>query len=126
MEGNGQLDRETTALVIRDEGKNLESLMVILLFELFDKDKNGYISFYDEFIPFISDMQNLNKIEILRLIFDLVDENKSNDLDMNEVYNMGRMMGFNVSRYDAIETLKALDKNGDNRISFEEFCQYLD
>ncbi|KAK8877849.1 hypothetical protein M9Y10_004612 [Tritrichomonas musculus] len=120
----GKIDRETMAEIMKNEGEQLESLMIVLLFEKFDKDNDGYISF-EEFITFCSEIQDLSDVAILRQIFDLADVDHSQYLELEEVVKIGKMMGLHVSRADAWETIKALDVDGNFLIDFNEFCQII-
>lgn len=120
----GKIDRETMAEIMKNEGEQLESLMIVLLFEKFDKDNDGYISF-EEFITFCSEIQDLSDVAILRQIFDLADVDHSQYLELEEVVKIGKMMGLHVSRADAWETIKALDVDGNFLIDFDEFCQII-
>ena len=120
----GKIDRETMAEIMKNEGEQLESLMIVLLFEKFDKDHDGFISF-DEFITFCSEIQDLSDVAILRQIFDLADVDHSQYLELDEVVRIGKMMGLQVSRADAWETIKVLDVDGNNLIDFNEFCQII-
>lgn len=120
----GNIDRETMAQIMKDEGEQLESLMIVLLFEKFDKNHDGYISF-DEFITFCSEIKDLSDMDILAQIFDLADADHSHYLELDEVVRIGEMMGLNVTKLDAYETIKALDRDGDKKINFDEFCQIL-
>lgn len=120
----GKIDRETMAEIMKNEGEQLESLMIVLLFEKFDKNQDGFISF-DEFITFCSEIQDLSDETILRQIFDLADADHSQYLELEEVIRIGKMMGLNVTNLDAWETIKALDRDGNNLIDFNEFCQII-
>lgn len=120
----GKIDRETMAEIMKNEGEQLESLMIVLLFEKFDKDQDGFIDF-DEFITFCSEIKNLSDETILREIFDLADVDHSQYLELEEVVRIGKMMGLNVTNLDAWETIKALDRDGDNLINFNEFRQII-
>ena len=38
---------------------------------------------------------------------------------------IGQLMGLNIDDKDTIATIRALDKNSDNLIDFDEFCSRL-
>lgn len=118
---DGKLTRENVAEILSNESEEIEKLMVTLLFEEYDLNKDGFIDF-DEFCTFCLEMNGLNEKDILRKIFDICDIDKNGVLDISEVKRLGALMGLNVSLNDAVATVKALDQNNDQKIDFREFC----
>ncbi|EAX92965.1 EF hand family protein [Trichomonas vaginalis G3] len=124
INGTGSLTRETVAQILEEEGNELERLMVIILFEKYDSNKDQLIQL-DEYLNFCTEMYQLSDKEILRKIFDFCDKDHNEKLDLNEVVMLGRQMGKNVTESDASATIRALDANHDNTIDFEEFCAII-
>ena len=50
-DGDGKLDREEVGEILQWEASYVDRLMVVLLFEKYDRNKDGVISF-DEFLDF--------------------------------------------------------------------------
>jgi len=124
VENSGGLCREVVAQVLTDQAEDIERLMVILLFEKYDKNHDSKIQF-EEYLEFCSDMEGLSEKQILRKIFDYVDSDANGVLDVNEVKQLGQLMGIEVSLPDAWATIEALDSNHDDTIDFEEFCAII-
>ena len=124
ISGTGNLRRDVVAQILMGEGTQLDRLMTALLFEKYDKDGDKMINL-DEFICFCREMDQLSDVDILRQIFDLADVDKNHYLDLSEVKRIGQLMGLDVNENDSIATIKALDRNSDNLIDFNEFCTIL-
>ena len=124
VENTGSLSREIVARIIEDEGTELEKLMVAILFEQYDKNNDNYIQL-NEYLEFCSEMCNLTEKEILRRIFDFCDKDHNGKLDIDEVTQLGRLMGKEVTQSDSWATIRALDSNNDDHIDFDEFCAVI-
>ncbi|OHT06088.1 EF hand family protein [Tritrichomonas foetus] len=120
----GKIDRQTMAEILSYEGEQLERLMIALLFEKYDINHDGFIQ-YEEFETFCKSIHDLSEIDILKQIFDLADSDHSGALDIDEVVRIGQMMGLKVTNADAWATIIALDRDGNNSIDFDEFCQII-
>ncbi|KAH0785232.1 EF hand family protein [Histomonas meleagridis] len=120
----GKVDRETMAEILHDEAEQIEQLMIILLFEKYDLNHDGYISF-EEFITFCSEMKDLSEVAILHQIFNLADVDGSGYLDVTEVERIGKLMGLDISKEDAWSTIDAFDRDGNEKIDFSEFLQII-
>lgn len=124
IENDNKLSREAVAQILSEQAPQLERLMVAILFEKYDKNKDSYIQL-DEYLEFCAEMSNLTETEILRKIFDICDKDHNQKLDVNEVKSLGEAMGIDVSELDAWATIHELDANNDNTIDFEEFCRII-
>lgn len=122
---SGLIDRQTMAEVLSIDGDDqFDRLVVVLLFEKFDKNHDERISF-EEFIDFCEATDDLTEVAILSEIFQIADSDNSGYLDVDEVYRIGKLMGLDVSKADAWATIAALDKDGNNQVDFTEFCAIL-
>ena len=125
VDNKGALSRETVAQIIEvEEGMELEKLMVAILFENYDKNHDKLIQL-DEYLEFCSEMVGLSHKQILRKIFDLCDKDHNGRLDIDEVTELGHLMGKEVTKSDAWATIRELDINQDNTIDFDEFCAII-
>ena len=124
IEGTNHLTRSIAAQIISQEGTQLEQLMIVLLFELYDKNGDNFIDF-DEFLQFCEEMENLSEKGILRKIFQIADKSGNGYLDVSEVERLGHLMGLDVTTPVAWDTIQALDTNQDNQIDIHEFFQIL-
>ena len=124
IEKEGKLSREIIGQILQCEGEQLEQLMVILLFEKFDQNNDGYIQF-EEFLEFCSRMQNIDEETILEEIFKVADADNSGFLDIDEVKRIGNLMGLDITESDAWATISALDQNSDSLIDFNEFLAVI-
>ena len=125
IENTRALARDTVAEILSEQGSEIERLMVILLFECYDKNRDTVIQ-EEEFISFCQEMEQMTERQILRRIFDLVDTDKNQRLDVSEVQRLGQMMGLDVSISDAWATVDVLDSNHDNTVDFEEFLAIIE
>ena len=125
VDNTGALSRQTVAQIVEEEGgSQLEKLMVAILFELYDKNNDKLIQL-DEYLDFCTEMCTLSEEQILRRIFDFCDKDHNGRLDIEEVTELGHLMGKEVTQSDAWATMRALDSNKDNTIDFNEFCAII-
>lgn len=124
LENTGNLKREIVAEILMNEGTQLDRLMTVLLFEKFDADGDHMINL-SEFIEFCKEMDHLSDVDILRQIFDFADLDGNKLLDLQEMKRIGQLMGLNIDDNDTRATIRALDRNSDNMIDFDEFCAIL-
>ena len=124
VSGTGLIDRETMGQILHSEADQIEQLMIILLFEKYDVNHDGKISF-DEFITFCSEMSDLSEVSILHEILEIADADGSGFLDVSEIERIGDLMGLKISREDALCTINALDRDGNKSIDFSEFLQII-
>lgn len=124
LDNNGVLGRDEVAQILETEGDFVDRLMVVLLFEKYDKNKDGFIDL-NEFIDFCSHVESRDKEFLLREIFMICDTDRNRYLDLNEVIRLGGLMGIKITRQDASDTLKNLDQNNDRKISVEEFLAII-
>lgn len=73
----------------------------------------------DELIRAQNEMDSL-----LRSVFNNFDKSGDGYINLDEMESMCRELGVDVTHSDFRETLRALDVNHDNKISFEEFCDW--
>jgi Ca2+-binding EF-hand superfamily protein len=67
----------------------------------------------------------MSEIQLLHRRFKLADKDQSGALELSEVEAIAQQMGVAVSSEQAKQQLIALDRNGDHKIDFSEFCQLL-
>ena len=124
-EGTNRVSREDMFdILCKQENTQFDQLLVVLLFKRFDRDGDNHINF-DEFCEFCATTDPLSEVALLHQIFDCVDKDKSGLLDVNEVMEIGRLMGSDVSQKDAWATIDALDQDGNRQVDFAEFCALL-
>lgn len=98
------------------------------VFNAFDTDKNGMISF-NEFLMGYAMTSRGDQKEKLSYAFDLYDLDNSGNIDVDElnliIYAMFGMLGTDKDKSHSLNLaqlcLKQLDKSGDGKISKEEF-----
>lgn len=129
-DGNGQLSKtELEVLFKNDLGFNKEQSEAYAL--LLDKDGNGEVSF-EEFNSWLKSgekFQNINdKSRYHRLkkavdLFKKFDVDNSQALDRDEFKKLFKEVGGKPNKLDA--ALAELDRDGNNKISFQEFLRWL-
>jgi Ca2+-binding EF-hand superfamily protein len=128
VDGTNSLKFDAVASVLCGEGTPMELFMMVLLFREYDDDNSGSIE-ECEFIRFCESIQNLNEVGILRRIFKIADKDKSGALDRAEVTAIWEEIAKAKGKEFAAEltdnTIEWLDRNGDQKVDFSEFCGLL-
>ncbi|VEL07773.1 unnamed protein product [Protopolystoma xenopodis] len=75
---------------------------------------------FAEFVKYIHDTETQ-----LKLAFKQLDRNSDNKVDVEEVLLAMKDLGVNISRCDAEQLLKKMDKDGSLTINFEEWRDFL-
>lgn len=58
----------------------------------------------------------------LRRMFDMIDTDKSNSIEIHEVQDAMALVGIDVPMHELVQRMKVIDCNYDGQISFNEFC----
>jgi len=58
----------------------------------------------------------------LRKAFDIIDEDKSGEIHINELKKALEKLGFQSSQSEVKELLKQVDKDSSDSVNFNEFC----
>ncbi|XP_063726673.1 neuronal calcium sensor 1-like [Symsagittifera roscoffensis] len=104
--------------------------------QIFDRDQSGFLDFF-ELVTALSIARKGSKEDKLRLAFNMVDTDNSGTIDMSELSELMKalhnLVGLTVSRFSteeddtpdshAVRMMEVFDKNNDNEVTFEEFCE---
>lgn len=94
------------------------------LMKALDKDGNGVID-YQEFITAAIDKATLLNKENLRAAFNLLDQDKSGMITIEELKAVFDTQGDKKDENLWEDIMSEVDKNKDNMISFEEFTEVM-
>lgn len=89
------------------------------IFQLVDKDGGGTIDF-SEYIQALVSFGLFDVDDVLRLCFNMFDEDKSGYLEFEELRHLTKMIAEKIGG-NAQKVFNDLDRNGDARIDFKEF-----
>ena len=64
-----------------------------------------------------------DQIAELRKAFDVMDENKDGQVTKDELKNLLKGLGEDVTDEIVNEMISIADENGDGKVNFEEFCK---
>jgi Ca2+-binding EF-hand superfamily protein len=97
-----------------------------MMFEAFDEDKNGLISF-SEFLIGIYLVSNPNPEKKLRIIFKIYDQNANEKLEFSEIKSILNNIKHSVGEEDYENILSNLDKVlADKKyLNQDEFIQFI-
>ena len=62
--------------------------------------------------------------EVLKNVFNNFDKNGDGSIDMQEIEQVCRELGIDTTKTDFQDTLRTIDINNDNKITFNEFCDW--
>lgn len=127
---NGQIDIKEFSKAISEHALGWSAAQVKAVFDHFDKDKSGAISF-DEFMQGVRGALNPRRRQLVLMAFEVLDADKSGVVEMNDIkakYNASKHPDVIANKRTADEVLRefldTFDPNADGRVTPDEFCQY--
>jgi Ca2+-binding EF-hand superfamily protein len=116
-----ELKRVLNALNIKPSEKELQRLMTLM-----DSDHSGEID-YNEFRKVMADsfFKKHSKQELLGA-FKKFDTDGNGYITTKELNDVLSRMGRHLNRNEVEAMIRSIDRNGDGKISFEEFCGLFD
>ncbi|KAL7713993.1 Calcium-binding protein [Entamoeba marina] len=98
------------------------------VFGMMDTDHDGFITF-EEMSNMISQRRTLEDPNVLKLIFNAVDEDKNGKIDRNEFFKFSGEMSV-LDKDDKLAghkvLFKLIDKNGDGKLSHNEIKSFFE
>ncbi|XP_028717067.1 calcineurin subunit B type 2 [Peromyscus leucopus] len=129
-----KLDVDKSGSLSRDEFMSLPELkqnpLVTRVIDIFDTDGNGEVDFH-EFVQGTSQFSvKGDEEQKLRFAFRIYDMDKDGYISNGELFQVLKMMvGNNLKDWQLQQlvdkTILVVDKDGDGRISFQEFCDVV-
>ena len=110
---------------LRSLGFHMSEKEVDELYKEIDQSKNGYIDF-EEFIEVImTKMKDPYSQSELIQAFKIFDANDDGLIDASELKQVCMKLGDKMKAADLDEIIQEADRNGDGKLSIEEFSQML-
>ncbi len=94
------------------------------LIKAIDQDKSGSID-YDEFIIACINKENLLSEANLRIAFNSIDRDGTEQISVDEIRKCFELSDAPKPEKYWMAVIKDVDKDGDGKISFEEFKQHM-
>ena len=131
-DNSGCIDKSELQELLLDMGRPCKKEECDALAMLLDKDGSGSIA-YKEFAEWAKSDTKFQKIDLAQhynmknaiAMFKKYDTNRSGYLTRDEYAAMMADMKVHYSAEQLEKAMKALDKNNDNKIEFEEFCMHV-
>ncbi|CAF0792359.1 unnamed protein product [Didymodactylos carnosus] len=90
-----------------------------------DLDGNGKVDF-EEFLTMMQRRKSAGELDHeLKHVFDVFDKNRDGFIDKDELYDMLKRLGENITEEDVIDMIDEADTDEDNKVSYEEFKAIL-
>merc|ERR1712002_328981 len=123
---DGFISKEELHSVMVSFGYNVSSQELNEMVKLVDVDGNDMIDFH-EFSSLMEGYLSVQDVDQeIRNIFSIIDVNQDGFLSAKEIRKMMKKLGEKVRKKDIRKMMKEADKNGDGKISYDEFkdmCQ---
>jgi Ca2+-binding EF-hand superfamily protein len=126
-DNSGSITHEEFAQLLREVAGIEDEEEIKISIKALDADGGGDVDF-DEFFNWYARRQEAGSTdneELVRLIFDVVDNDKSGFITIEEFQDAFKKLGEDVSAADIQWLVTECDEDGDNHISFEEFSALL-
>lgn len=125
VEGNGILRKDEIEAFCGLYGINVA--FVKLAFKLFDKDKDGSMSF-DEFMEFVMTARQFRKTPRLmyRMLFEVLDVEKNGHLGPDEMVEFCDVLHIPMTRKDAIDLIQKVDFRSVGVIIYDDLEHWIE
>ncbi|KAF1345104.1 putative calmodulin [Delphinella strobiligena] len=124
-DGDGSISVEELGEVMRSLGLNPSNEDLQDIVAEIDVDNNGVIEF-DEFFAIMSRKVKTSDTDSeLREAFRIFDRDGSGTINADELRDVMKALGEDLSSAEIDEMIKEADKNGDGSIDYEEFVRIL-
>ena len=90
-----------------------------------DEDGNGEIDFNEFLDMMTARISENNTEEDLRRVFKLFDEERDNQISVENLKKVARELGEDISDEELNEIIKRADLDGDGKLGFEDFYQVI-
>eukprot|EP00941_MAST-03F_sp_MAST-3F-sp1_P004212 g4212.t1 len=128
--GDGMLDREDFKYGLADYGVHLSNSEFDMIMDLFDANKDGFISF-DEFLVTLRGPMSERRMEFVKQAYALLDRDGSGQVtmeDLKEIYDCSQAPDVLSGRKTEAEVLTEFahqwDKDSSGVVTEEEFAEY--
>ncbi|CAF3881542.1 unnamed protein product, partial [Rotaria sordida] len=88
-----------------------------------ERQKNGIMNMEHELINVMTSLYS-STIKF-RHVFDLFDKNGDGNIDANEIGQVMRSLGLNPTNKEITDLIAEVDKNGNQRLDFQEFIAFM-
>lgn len=128
MDTNGRMAISTRdfKLAIKALGLELPRNQYIQSISRIDKDQNGFIKkeiFVKEARRLLSKRDIRNDMV---KAFQLIDEEDTGKIDFNNLKNVAKLLGEQISDQEIINMLNAADDDGDGQVNLPEFMKFME
>ncbi|XP_063712128.1 calmodulin-A-like [Symsagittifera roscoffensis] len=124
-DSNGTIDLSELKLCLSLVGMKLRDEQVREVMEEVDTDNSGDIDF-QEFIRLLaSRASDSSEEEDLRIAFDNFDRNHSHYIEAEDLKALLLSLGERVNDSDAAEMIRMADLDGDGKVSFEDYFNFI-
>lgn len=124
-DGSGTISASELGSIMRSLGQNATDDELADMISEVDIDQSGTIDF-DEFLKLMSaSVKPADSAEEARAAFKIFDRDNSGTIDAEELRQVMRSLGENVTDQEIDEMIAEADKDANGTIDYEEFVQFL-
>ncbi|XP_071088233.1 calmodulin-like protein 5 [Haliotis cracherodii] len=124
--GDGCLNMPEVGALCSALGYRMSRSRIVALFNSLDTDKNSKVTL-DEFLaamPSIAPTER--KCANIRRLFRSLDTNKDGVLSVDELSRVMATADTPLSREETMQLIAQVDRNGDNKLDYEEFVELME
>ena len=124
-DGSGTISPHELARVMRSLGQNPTKQEINEMMSGFDENSDGEIDF-DEFLTlYAGSMNSADDEEFIAWAFEAFDKDNSGRLSADEIRDVIRCMGDELTEEEVAEIMDRGDTDGDGLLSFQEFTRLI-
>ncbi|BHF84128.1 hypothetical protein SprV_0902727800 [Sparganum proliferum] len=125
-DGNGSISKEEFTKILDLSCQNYSPVQMKLIMSKVDINGDGQIGF-DEFVEAFSSehLTSPPDASTLRQTFDVFDRDHDGFITAAELLEVLQKMNFQITYAEAAEMLSEADKDGDGRVTFDEFSTIM-
>ncbi|XP_062620981.1 neo-calmodulin-like isoform X2 [Saccostrea cucullata] len=124
-DGDGTISTSELAVVMRSLGQNPSDDDIENMLRGVDEDGNGSIDFEEFVLMMARKLEKSNTEDEIREAFTLFDKDCNGYITVSELRNILTETGQKIRPEEADELIKSIDKDGDGKVDYEEFCRMM-
>eukprot|EP00800_Vazella_pourtalesii_P021360 TRINITY_DN78_c2_g1_i1.p1 TRINITY_DN78_c2_g1~~TRINITY_DN78_c2_g1_i1.p1 ORF type:complete len:322 (-),score=75.71 TRINITY_DN78_c2_g1_i1:941-1858(-) len=125
IDGNGSITVSELKQVLIGLGEDPTDQEITDMISDVDEDRNGTIEFPEFLVMMARQLREVDENEELKKAFNVMDIDHDGFITKSELSEAMKILGHNLTEEEVETMIKDADKNGDNKVDFDEFVAIM-